>query len=85
MHTCCNLQALTSHLQLVELLSLTYMSLCRKALMRCNWNLGDAMAINSLFEVSVVWVSAHSLYFSFSFFLFFLFIYPFNFVMYLHI
>lgn len=88
MHTCCNLQALTSHWQLVELPSLTYMSLCRKALMRCNWNSGDAMAISSLFEVSEVWVSVHSLlFFSFFFppFFFLPFFIPFQFCMYLNV
>lgn len=36
--------------------------------MRYNWNLGDAVVISSLFEVSVFWVSVHSLWFELVFF-----------------
>lgn len=55
------------------------MSLSRKAL-RYNWNLGDAVVISSLFEVSVFWVSVHYLWFELGFFpLFGLFRCPFNF------
>lgn len=52
--------------------------------MRCNWNLGDVVAISSLFEVSVVWVSVHSLCFGLGFFfpLFGLFRHSFSFGIY---
>lgn len=68
MHMCFNLWALTSHLYLAHLPALPCMSPSRKALMRYNWNLGDAVVISSLFEVSVFWVSVHSLWFELFFF-----------------